>query len=81
VFFELQITNQSEIYRLRPEARSRLTSAYMSCFFVGGVVGLSVSALAYARFGWTGVCVFGVALGIMAAMIWVAQNKRFRKNM
>jgi predicted MFS family arabinose efflux permease len=70
----LHITNQSEIYRLRPEARSRLTSAYMSCFFIGGVVGSSVSALVYAKAGWTGVCSIGAAFGLLAAMIWVVER-------
>ena len=74
--FALQITNQSEIYRLRPEARSRLTSAYMSCFFVGGVMGSSVSAFAYDRAGWLGVCVFGAALGFLAAMVWMVQKTK-----
>ena len=30
-----QITNQSEIYRLSPSARSRLTTAYMTAYFAG----------------------------------------------
>ncbi len=34
----LHITNQSEIYSLRPDARSRITSAYMASFFAGGVL-------------------------------------------
>ena len=70
----LHITNQSEIYRLHPEARSRLTSVYMSCFFFGGVVGSSVSALVYAKAGWTGVCAIGTVLGILAAVIWVVER-------
>ncbi len=70
----LHITNQSEIYRLRPEARSRLTSVYMSCFFIGGVVGSSVSVLVYAKAGWTGVCATGAALGLLAAVIWVVER-------
>lgn len=70
----LHITNQSEIYRLRPEARSRLTSAYMTFFFIGGVVGSSVSALVYAKAGWTGVCAIGAALGLLAAVVWVVER-------
>jgi cyanate permease len=42
-----QVSNQAVIYRLRPEARSRLTTAYMASFFVGGVVG-SIFAAALA---------------------------------
>ena len=30
-----QILNQSVIFRLRPEARSRLNTAYMTCYFAG----------------------------------------------
>ena len=74
--FALQITKQSEIYRLRPDARSRLTSTYMSCFFIGGVIGSSVSAMAYARFGWSGVCVFGAGLGLIATIVWAVQKTR-----
>ncbi len=72
----LHITNQSEIYRLRPEARSRLTSTYMSCFFAGGVIGSAVSALTYAKAGWTGVCTFGVTLGLLAMVVWIVDKGR-----
>ena len=35
----IQITNQSIIYALRPDARSRIDRAYMVCYFIGGAVG------------------------------------------
>ena len=50
----LHITNQSEIYRLRPDARNRITSAYMVSFFAGGVFGSALSSFAYAHSGWQG---------------------------
>ena len=31
----MQITNQAIIYALRPDARSRINSAYMVCYFIG----------------------------------------------
>ena len=71
----LHITNQSEIYRLRPEARSRLTSSYMSSFFAGGVVGSSLASVVYAEAGWTGVCVLGAALGCAAVVIRAMKQK------
>ena len=40
----LQVTNQSIIYRLAPEARSRITSAYMVCYFAGGAIGSALGA-------------------------------------
>lgn len=60
------ITNQSEIYRLRPEARSRLTTAYMCVNFTGGVIGSASSALAYDTGGWPAVCAAGAAFSAVA---------------
>ena len=54
------ISNQSEVYRLRPEARSRLTTAYMCVNFMGGVVGSASSAWVYGVGGWSAVCSAGV---------------------
>lgn len=40
----VHVTNQSAIYRLRPEARSRLTAGYMTSYFLGGAAGSLLSA-------------------------------------
>ncbi|MEY9846239.1 MFS transporter [Streptacidiphilus sp. MAP5-3] len=74
----MHITNQSEIYRLRPEARSRLTSAYMTCYFSGGVVGSSLASLAYADYGWDGVSVLGAAIGACVCLIWLFGLRKAR---
>lgn len=60
------INNQSAIYRLRPEARSRLTTAYMVAFFAGGVAGSVLSATVYAAAGWSGTCMLGAAFALIA---------------
>ena len=52
-----QISNQSAIYRLHPDARSRITTAYMSAYFLGGVLCSSVTGALYASDGWSAVCV------------------------
>lgn len=67
------ITNQSEIYRLRPDARSRLTTAYMTAYFVGGAVGSAVSAVAFGHFGWLEVCVFGLGCGLAGLTGWASE--------
>jgi predicted MFS family arabinose efflux permease len=69
----LQVTNQSEIYRLRPDARSRITSAYMTCYFAGGVVGSALASVVYAGYGWTGDCVLGASFGACTLLIWLGQ--------
>lgn len=73
----LHITNQAEIYSLRTDARSRITSAYMTSFFAGGVVGSALSSLAFAHFGWQGVCLVGAGFGILATGTWLLT---FRKR-
>lgn len=62
----LQVTNQSIIYRLAPDARSRINSAYMVCYFIGGAVGSAAGSWCYANHGWAGVCVLGAGLGVVA---------------
>jgi len=74
----IHITNQSEIYRLRPDARSRLTSAYMTCYFIGGVVGSALASVIYASYGWSGVCLLGAALGACTVLLWLWQAPRVR---
>jgi predicted MFS family arabinose efflux permease len=66
-----QILNQSVIYRLRPEARSRLNTAYMTCYFAGAVSGSAGASFAWERGGWSAVSAAGgaaAALGVLLAM-------------
>jgi predicted MFS family arabinose efflux permease len=70
----MQITNQSIIYGLRPEARSRVNSAYMVNCFVGASLGSYGAGVLYAHFGWAGDCWLGAALGL--AMLIPALSAR-----
>ncbi len=65
----LQVTNQSIIYRLAPEARSRINSAYMVCYFVGGALGSAAGAWIYGSRGWAAVCLMGAAVGAVALVL------------
>jgi predicted MFS family arabinose efflux permease len=77
----LHITNQSQIYRLRPDARSRITSAYMTTFFTGGVIGSAAASFTYARAGWTGVCLLGASFGALAVVLWLTTaRQRMRRQ-
>jgi predicted MFS family arabinose efflux permease len=60
----MQITNQAVIYALRPEARSRINSVYMFCYFVGGAVGSVTAGIVYSADKWTGVCLLGGGFGV-----------------
>ncbi len=68
-----QITNQSVIYGLVPQARSRINSAYMVAGFTGASLGSFLSVQAYAHFGWYGDCGLGALLGVglvVPAVLW-----------
>ncbi|HTW12772.1 MAG TPA: MFS transporter [Solirubrobacteraceae bacterium] len=67
----LHISNQSAIYALRPEARSRLTTAYMVAYFLGGAVASALAASLYAGGGWEAVCALGGGTALAALAVWL----------
>jgi predicted MFS family arabinose efflux permease len=74
----LQITNQSIIYALAPTARSRITSAYMVCYFLGGAAGSLAGGVAFGIGGWTLTCIVGAGIGavlLLAALVLGAHRR------
>ncbi|MGA7418870.1 MAG: MFS transporter [Acidimicrobiales bacterium] len=72
----LMVTNQSLIYGLAPLARSRVTSAYMVCYFAGGAIGSALASTLYESHGWAGVTTLGATLGIIATLAAVVDAVR-----
>jgi predicted MFS family arabinose efflux permease len=72
----MQVTNQSMIYRLSPHLRSRITSAYMACYFGGGAIGSAVGGALYSSHGWAGVCLLGTGIGAAAGLAAVVDSIR-----
>ena len=66
----LHISNQSAIYALRPDARSRLTTAYMVSCFLGASLFSALAATLFDSDGWGGVCVLGASAAALALVIW-----------
>lgn len=63
------ISNQTLIFSLVPEARSRLNTVYMTGYFTGGSLGSIAGGLAWTHFGWAGVCLVGGAfVGLALAL-------------
>ncbi|MEV7598797.1 MFS transporter [Kitasatospora sp. NPDC089797] len=63
-----QVANQARIFALRPEARARLNTAYMTCAFLVGSAGSWLGVRAYTALGWNGVCALVAALGALALL-------------
>ncbi|HIE5390439.1 TPA: MFS transporter [Enterobacter cancerogenus] len=66
----VHITNQTVIYRVKPEARNRLTAGYMTSYFIGGAAGSLISASAWQHAGWTGVCAIGAIVAALNLLVW-----------
>ncbi|MFF4189030.1 MFS transporter [Streptomyces sp. NPDC001691] len=71
-----QVANQARIFSLRPEARSRLNTAYMTCSFLGGSAGSWLGIRAYAQLGWLGVCALMGVLALLALALYVAGRRQ-----
>jgi predicted MFS family arabinose efflux permease len=75
----LHISNQSEIYKLHPEARARLNSAYMTVYFLGGTLGSAASTVVYNHVGWAGVSWLGAVFGLAATALWLLSFRGARR--
>ena len=74
----MQVANQTRIFGLDPGARSRLNTIYMTIYFLGGALGSALSSVAWARYGWAGVCALGVLLMLCAGLVHVLGPSRRR---
>ncbi len=69
----LQISHQHAIYRRRPEARSRVTSAFLVSAFVGGAIASALTSALYAAVGWPGVCALGAVVALLGVATWALE--------
>ena len=63
------ISNQHVVYALRPEARSRLNTLFMSGMFIGGAAGSWGAGISWRLGGWHAACVFGGALALLGFVL------------
>jgi predicted MFS family arabinose efflux permease len=75
------VANQARIYTLRPEARSRLNTVYMSSYFLGGAAGSALGGYGANLYGWIGLAVVGAALSTGALAVNVLAYTRARANL
>jgi predicted MFS family arabinose efflux permease len=66
----LHITNQGVIYRGNHDARSRVTTVYLTSYFIGGALGSTLASAAYAWGGWPAVSACGAAFGGLILLRW-----------
>ncbi|WP_409514671.1 MFS transporter [Comamonas sp.] len=69
------ICNQNVIYRLAPEARSRINACYMTGYFIGASAGSAIGAWAWHHGGWTGACIAGAVLALLNVAALLADRR------
>ena len=78
--FSVQVThvsNMSAIYQIRPEARSRMNTGYMVCYFIGGMLGSVGSTYLFSHYGWIAIVVSGTILGLIGIICWLFYTKTY----
>jgi predicted MFS family arabinose efflux permease len=60
-----------DIYALRPEARARINSVYMTSVFVGGAASSAVTGIIEQHWGWTGVTLLATIMFAAAGLLWL----------
>ena len=60
--------NQNVIFRLRPDAKSRVNSLYMTLYFIGGGCGSALGVYTWHHGGWSMTCIAGLCLVICSAL-------------
>ncbi len=64
------VANQTRIYALDANARSRLNTVYMFCYFTGGSLGSWLGAICWEYKGWTAVCALAIAVMAIALAVF-----------
>jgi predicted MFS family arabinose efflux permease len=75
-----QITNQSVIYALDPDARSRITTAYMATLFAAAAIFSALASTIYDAGGWSDVAMLGGALAAIGAIAWAIEQTLGRRR-
>lgn len=60
--------NQNVIFRLRPDAKSRINSIYMTLYFIGGACGSAAGVYAWHHGGWSMSCLTGFIFALAATV-------------
>ncbi|WNV86123.1 MFS transporter [Umezawaea sp. Da 62-37] len=65
-----QVLGQHVVFALRPGARARVNTVYMTTIFVGGALSSAITGVVHEAYGWTGVCAFGAVLPLIGLALW-----------
>ncbi|KAF1019592.1 MAG: hypothetical protein GAK29_03864 [Acinetobacter bereziniae] len=73
-------SNQNIIFRLRPDAKSRINSIYMTAYFTGGACGSALGVYAWHHGGWAMTCIVGLSL-VLGAVVFSFLDRLYTNKM
>ena len=77
----INVTNQSSVASLLPEARSRMNAVYMTGYFAGASAGSALGVWAWNLAGWQGACSVGAGLALLAAIsVWCGEKRNKKQQ-
>ncbi|GCF07825.1 MFS transporter [Dictyobacter arantiisoli] len=76
-----QVTSQARIYSIRPEARNRMNTVYMFCYFVGGSLGSMLGTFGWGVAKWNGVSLVACAFLVVALVAYAWRTLKLRQYM
>ncbi len=71
-----QIANQTRIFALRPDARSRINTVYMVSYFVGAAISSALSTVAWQHFGANGTSALEGIIIVLAVLRHLTGDKQ-----
>src|SRR4051794_765956 len=71
----INILNQTRLFALSADARSRLNTAYVTNNFIGGALGSAAAAALWSAGGWSAVTVAGALASCFALAVWAAGRR------
>lgn len=72
--------NQNIIYRIRPDAKSRINAIYMTFYFGGAAFGSAIGIFSWNYGGWSFTCLIGVILSLIATGLCFVDYARFARH-
>jgi predicted MFS family arabinose efflux permease len=69
------VLNQTRLFSVEPEARSRLNTAFVASNFLGEAIGSSLSGALWESGGWTAIMSGAMALILATFILWAVQRR------
>jgi predicted MFS family arabinose efflux permease len=74
-----QVTGQRIIFAVPAEKRGRVNAIYMTVVFIGGAIGSMLGTLTYHAGGWVATAAAGVAIGLLALVLFATESVGSRR--